>query len=389
VLWAVLRGIAARYDVHYVGIGYKGPRRTEAGVTLHPSNLQGGDVFGAYQCAAMAHDLGAPLVLLLNDFWMLPNYPYTLGPLRDRVKTVAYVPVDGSLTDDRLLEPLASIDRFVAYTTFGHREIGAALASLRGRGVEVASTTVSIVPHGVDTESFRPLAGNIEAQVAPGGRLDIRRQLWPDEPSWHDAFIVLNANRPMPRKRIDLTIEGFARFARDKPSSVKLWLHHAIMHPQEHAALAAQIEQLGIGDRVRLSALGAPPLSDAELNLAYNAADVGLNTAMGEGWGLVSFEHAATGAAQVVPQSSACTELWRERAELVETHDAGVPPWGLLRVRTVTPEGVAQALDRLYTDTAHYRRQAVAAYRHVTGRQYSWSSIADQWCAVFDEVLGA
>ena len=57
------------------------------------------------------------------------------------------------------------------------------------------------------------------ARVHELSRTDARRRLWPDEPDWHDAFIVLNANRPMPRKRIDLTIQGFAQFARDKPAS--------------------------------------------------------------------------------------------------------------------------------------------------------------------------
>ena len=36
--------------------------------------------------------------------------------------------------------------------------------------------------------------------------------------------------------------------------------------------------------------MAAPP--DEQLNLIYNAVDVGINTANGEGWGLVPFEHA-------------------------------------------------------------------------------------------------
>jgi len=50
-------------------------------------------------------------------------------------------------------------------------------------------------------------------------------------------------------------------------------------------------------------------LDDRELNLLYNACDVGLNTASSEGWGMVSFEHAATGAAQIVPRSWVCGEV--------------------------------------------------------------------------------
>lgn len=32
---------------------------------------------------------------------------------------------------------------------------------------------------------------------------------------------------------------------------------------------------------------------------------------MGEGWGMVSFEHVATGAVQIVPDRSACGKLWK------------------------------------------------------------------------------
>ncbi len=159
VLWSVLGGLAGRYDVHYIGIGYHGPRLVQAGVTLHPSNLRGGDAFGAYQCAEMVQSLNAPLVLLLNDLWMLSCYPHTLEPLRDRASIVAYTPIDGTLPDDSLLEPIAKFDRFVAYTEFGREQISQALASVAARGVETSGSTVSVVPHGVDTATFRPLAG--------------------------------------------------------------------------------------------------------------------------------------------------------------------------------------------------------------------------------------
>jgi D-inositol-3-phosphate glycosyltransferase len=36
---------------------------------------------------------------------------------------------------------------------------------------------------------------------------------------------VLNANRNQPRKRIDITLRGFALFAVDKPETVQLYLH--------------------------------------------------------------------------------------------------------------------------------------------------------------------
>ena len=61
----------------------------------------------------------------------------------------------------------------------------------------------------------------------------------------------------------------------------------------------------GLEERLHLNPLAGGIVDDRELNLLYNACDVGITTSMGEGWGLVSFEHGAAGAAQIVPDHSA------------------------------------------------------------------------------------
>lgn len=54
---------------------------------------------------------------------------------------------------------------------------------------------------------------------------------------------------------------------------------------------------LGIEDRLLLTTTAPerPHVSDEHLGLIYQACDVGVNTSAGEGWGLVAFEHGATG----------------------------------------------------------------------------------------------
>ena len=332
------------WEPHLLGIGYRGPVRDAGGWTLHPTNLEGGDVFAAFQAAWLVEELDARIVLLVNDLWMLHAYMRTLPGVRDRAKVVAYVPLDGRIVDSRFLPPLAGIDRLVTFTRFAKAELEA-----------FADAPVDVIPHGVDTETFRPLGG---------------------EP---DGFVVLNANRPLERKRIDLTIEGFALFARGKQADVRLRLHHAI-HGDDHAALVAR---LGIGDRVDVT---ASTLSDAELNQLYNSCQVGVNTALGEGWGLVSFEHAAAGAAQVVPDSSACAELWDGAAEVVPAKDTGVPGFSPLAMRTVSAAGVAAALERLYGDPEHLRAMSAAAYANATQPRYRWDAIGEQWRGLLEEV---
>lgn len=369
VLDAILHPLAADYDVHLIAIGYKGPVR-EGAVTRHPCNLEGGDVWGLRQARAFVAEHRPAVVLLLNDLWILAKYLPHLAPYRTASRIVCYCPLDGEITDEALAEPLQEADLVVAYTDFGRGTLARAFDRLARAQPDFRPPPLDVIQHGVDTAVFHPIFG---------GRSEARRRLLVDVPDWRDAFIVLNANRPQPRKRIDVTMEGFARFARGKPPGVKLWLHHAVMRADEREALLGQAARLGITDRLRLSPADAPPLADADLNLVYNACDIGLNTASGEGWGLVSFEHAATGAAQIVPNHSACGELWAGAAELVEPVETSIPRFSLLQMRHVDAGGVAAALERLYVDELRRQTLARAATRNANRPAYRWSAVADRW----------
>ncbi len=117
---------------------------------------------------------------------------------------------------------------------------------------------------------------------------------------------------------------------------------------------------------------------DRDLNLLYNACDVGINKSMGGGWGLVSSEHGPAGAAQIVPDHTACAELWRDRGELIPVARSYIPQFSVLEMGQVSAEGVAQSLENLYRDPNHCRSLAQAAFRAVQNPAYSWDTIAQQ-----------
>jgi glycosyltransferase involved in cell wall biosynthesis len=223
----------------------------------------------------------------------------------------------------------------------------------------------------------------LEAGFASAGRIESKKQVFGDLEEPADSFIVLNASRPGKRKRVDLTIEGFARFAADKSPNVCLCLHHAMMLDYEEAEIKALIGKLGLEKRVYLNPLGARVVSDQELNLLYNACDVGINTSMGEGWGLVNFEHGAAGAAQIVPDHSACSELWRGRAEMIPPARSFIPEISVLEMGEVSPEGVATALDNLYRDPNRTQELARAAFTAAQNPKFSWDIIARQFEDLF------
>ena len=380
VMEGIFTPLAGRYEIHQLATNYRGDPHGY-GWKLYPAEA-GGDRWGAARVLPLLEKLRPHLIFVLNDIWVQHAYLNELRKLKDAPPVVLYCPVDGGPLDAESVEPLRGVRRCVAYTEFGRGVIGAAVAAQRAKDPSFDFPAVEVIPHGVDTETFRPL----DAEGVPQ-RLHARQLLFKGVPDLEGRFIVLNANRNQPRKRIDTTIRGFALFARGKPPGVNLFLHMGVEDVGWNVILLAR--RYGVEDRVLMSSLNKviQGVSAQQLNRVYNACDVGVNTSSAEGWGLPSFEHAATRAAQVVPRHSACAELWEGSALLVEPALSVINEKILTEGWLVTPEGVAEALERLYADRELLAEMSERAYRNATRTEYRWENISARWDALFWEVL--
>lgn len=380
VLHSLLDRLRDRWEIHHLAINYDGGPHA-LGWDVYPAASEG-DFWGANRLRGLVEQVRPDLVFLLNDPWVLGSYLEALREVRDSVRVVAYSPVDAGPLEPAMVAPLAGLDRLVLYTEFGRREIESSFAHLRREMPDARFPELGVIPHGVDTELFHRLP----AENGSSGRELARQRLLP-APEFRDAFIVLNANRNQPRKRIDVTIKGFALFARDKPENVRLYLHMGTEDCGWNVVALAR--RHGIEDRLILTAEERllPAVTDDVLNCIYNACDVGINTSLGEGWGLVNLEHAATGAAQVVPRHSACEEIWDRSAVLLEPAMSLTTERILTEGRVVAPEEVARALETLYREPDLLAEMSAAAERVATRPEYQWSAVAERWDALFREVL--
>ena len=386
VMHSIMRRLADRHEIHYLGIGYSGETVRDRGLTIYPTNPEGGDVFAAFQAKRLIEEIEPALVFILHDIWIFEYYLRILGPFRDRLKIVAYIPLDGNIINEEDAAPLEQADRVAVYTHWARGQFEGAFERLRAKRGAGAFPAVDVIPHGVDLESFHPLPELLEASLDSAGRVQAKRRVFGDLPSLEDSFIVLNASRPDKRKRVDLTVEGFAKFAAEKPANVRLCLHHAIMGEPEQEMIDSLIKRFGLEERLHLNPIAGGIVSDHELNLIYNACDVGINTTMGEGWGMVNLEHGATGAAQIVPAHSACAELWSGRAELITPARSYIPEFSVLEMGEVSPAGVAEALDNLYRDPQRRRQLARAAFEAGQNPAHSWDTIIEQFDNLFTEL---
>ncbi len=381
----------ADFDLHYLGIGGQEDWfGLGDAVTFYPHDpASESDNFRSELAMELMEKDPPDILFVMNDLWLFQPYDRALRQFRGQTQFVTYVPFDGHLRREKYLKHFSENNYFVAYTQFGKLETEKGVERLRQAGAINHFPGLRTIPHGVDRQRFYPLFSSPHDSQWREGRMTAKREVFGPELAGPDSFIVLNANRPSERKRLDLTIAGFAQFVQNKPAQVKLCLHHALLMPDEKVQIEAWIEHFGIEDHVIWNIVNFPDehFSDAQLNQLYNACDVGLNTSEGEGWGLIAFEHAATGAAQVVPDHSACTELWEGAAELLPTTLKLEPVQHPMIFRETTADAVAAALERLYQDRNHLRTMSLQAYENACHPDYDWAKIGESWGSLFHSLI--
>lgn len=234
-----------------------------------------------------------------------------------------------------------------------------------------------VLEHAVDPIAFSCMSGD--------ARKGVRRNLGiPD-----DAIVILNANRNSQRKRLDLTISGFAGLLKKNPTKPYYLVIASNLQPQSGAyydtqrIFAEELKENGLNFQTHARSLllidTSPPnvWSDEAINQLYNAADIGINTSDGEGYGLCQLEHMYTGAPQIVTDvGSYKTFLTDSVATFIpangKSYFSGGMPHGFscptFSVSDVTT-AMESALNSLDT-----KRSAVQSYNYP-----SWSKVCDQW----------
>jgi glycosyltransferase involved in cell wall biosynthesis len=236
---------------------------------------------------------------------------------------------------------------------------------------------VRVLEHAVDPTVF--------SCMPPSSVASVRTNL--NVPS--DAILFLNANRNSQRKRLDLTLGGFARLLARNPTKPYHLLILTNASPQSGAFYDLQrvfMEELkgqglDIQGHVRKLLLidSSPPnlMSDEAINQIYNASDIGVNTSDGEGFGLCQLEHMYTGAPQVVTDVGTYSSFLNSNvAEFIpkngRSYFAGSMPHGLW-APIFSMESVADGMEKSI-ETLEDKRKAVSKYTFK-----SWSTVCDSW----------
>jgi D-inositol-3-phosphate glycosyltransferase len=356
------------YDIYHLAVNYFGDPHPFP-CKMYPAALPGGDMMGISRLGNIIHFIKPDLVFILNDPWNINEYLKVLRDIKD-IKippVVVYYPVDAMDLNEDWFKYFDLVSKVIVYTKFGYDETKKAAPNL----------DVQIIPHGVESSVFFKT-----------DRLEAKKQLFVKErKDLHESWIVLNAGRNQPRKRLDLSIEAFALFSKGKPDNVKYYSHSGLKDAGWD--IIKLCRRFGISNRLIITSKSndIQAVSDEWLNTIYNACEVGINTGLGEGWGLPNVEHAITGAPQIVPDASACKEIFFDCGLLIPISQHLIYPQTSTVGSLVRPEDVAEKIELLYNDKELYDKLAEVGLKKFTAPEYSWEAVAKQFDTVFKEVV--
>lgn len=372
VLHRLGRELSSHFEVAHFAINYSGPSM-DVGYPIIP-NRRRGDVYGRDQLPELIRELKPHGVLFLHDYWFFAIHAPQMVTGFHGVSMIVYCPIEWSPLDATSVRWLGTADCVVSFTSFGASTLRTSFEELG-----VLSPRIATIHHAIDTEHFYPLGG-------PGfdgrrsGRQLAREALLKQRPELHGAFIVLNANRNSPRKRLDRTIRTFAEFRSRTKTASALWLH------SDPCGIGCEVDRLIANLRIQDDIILTRPTAhhsdsaDEYLNLVYNACDVGINTSTSEGWGLVSFEHAATGAPQIMSSHPVSRELWGGTAILFPQPQNNSDP--LDEVIDVPVKECVDTLLSFQSNVGIYESSARNCYRLATQPTFSWYRIGNEWKAL-------
>lgn len=322
--------------------------------------------FGMHEFAEYVRGVQPDAVLLYNDNYVVSHALKQLREADVKCRVVVYLDMFYKNFYGHYLTGLQEqVDQLLVFTPYWK-------AHLQELGVTVPT---AVVPHGFAADKVQPVPVS-EARAA----LNIPQ----------DAFVVLNWNRNLVRKRFDIFLMAWAKFVTRNSWNRKLL---ALLNSNKevgfdvwdilrHEFRACGVTADGMQDALDTVRINFGAVPDATVNLIYNAADIGVNTAEGEGFGLCSFEHAGVGKAQVVARVGGLSDIFDETCAVM------LQPRQRYYLDMLTRDAIGGMAELVSDDEAcmgmeyylhnpHVRnRHGAAAMQRVRGEQYRWDAAA-------------
>jgi len=266
----------------------------------------------------------------------------------------------------------SACDRIVMLSRFSYE-------MMRNNGVDC-----DFAPHGGDPSEFYPLEPQ-EVQAAK----DIMFKNLPEKPD----FVVLYNNRNIARKRTSDVVIAFRRFWTKHPKSVMLM--NTIAVDRDGNDLGMLLKQ--VEPNAAPIIINQNKITSADLNKFYNVADITMNVAYNEGFGLSCMESLLAGTPNIAVATGGLTEQMTD----------GKQEFGVLLQPTVktlfgmvgnpyiyqdftSVEAIELALEKVYelSKTGALKELGLAGREHIIQNYHTNKTVA-AWDKILKDTLTA
>ncbi len=293
--------------------------------------------------------------ITLYDVWAFPDDMAFLGK-----PWIAYVPYDAEPPSRIIITKLKRAFKVITYSDFAKKQL---------EEVGIEST---MIPHGVDTETYRPLED----------KKKLRENVGVPEDSFLIGTVGMNL---YDRKDFPRMMRIFSKFLEETGADAYLYIHaDPDGEPGKKYSLRQLAHLYGVRERV---AFKTSHLSDEGMTKMYNTFDVYWATSRAEGCGMPILEAQACGTPAIVPDNSA-------QPEWVEGHGWVVPCCDHIVVLTtpqhnkwplVDVDKSVEALKEAYEDDE--KRQRLGREARKAMLEYDWAKIVEEkWLPFFKQV---
>jgi len=276
-------------------------------IKLYPTS----DAYGNPNLLRVVMNIEKPDILVLFSDPRFFNYIFAMdNEIRPKTKIVLYHTWDNAPFPKFNLPYYAACDSIVMISDFSHK-------LLQSNGVDNVH-----IAHGQDPAEFYPMEQSERRKV----REDFLRFI--NKPD--TDFIVFWNNRNISRKRPGDVVNSFLEFYKSHPHSL-LIMNTAAVDPEgtDIATLIKDLNQVNAPIVLNQQRVATP-----QINAFYNIADVTLNIAHSEGFGLCVSESLSAGTPCIVVSTGGMTE---------QMHDHGTTFGTLLEPEVQEMFGVIQA----------------------------------------------
>jgi len=349
----------------------------------------------AYMSFGQLHDQIKPdVVLVIGDLWMAAAYQWHFSDKEVRPhKAIMYCPIDsdpvpfetthgGSPTGQFILnwaDHFRRFDEVIAYGKYGMDEINKRCGE---------KLVTRYIHHGADTQIYHPLDDE--------AKRNIRRNIFGIDDS---DFFVVTVARNQPRKSYPDMMAAMKIFIDkyEQPGRKIKWYCHCPLSDvgwnMPQLAVQNELQHRDMNDRGKPEArvlfdprlqVGQGP-TDAELNLVYNAANLGLFIYTSEGWALPPHEAMAAGIPTIMTGYSAPTD-WANGKTLFVKPTLLIPePITNLRKAYHNPEDIAYAINKIYKNHNDIKNRLVSEGLRFAAEN-DWPIIQAKWLEYFDSL---